>query len=248
MFTKSAQFYDALYHFKDYVAASNQLKQMIEQRHPNSQTLLDVGCGTGKHVEYLQTDYQVEGLDLSAELLEVARKRCPNVPFHEASMVDFNLGQTFDVVTCLFSAIAYVKTIENMERSVATMARHLQPGGLLIVEPWISPEKYWLGKITANFVDQPDLKIAWMYTSEIEDLVSIFNIHYLVGTPEGVEHFTERHEMGLFTQEQYLEAFNKAGLDVDYDANGLFGRGIYIGVKRGSSSNNQERLPVQASL
>lgn len=238
MFIKSAQFYDALYHFKDYVAASNQLKELIDQHKSDSKTLLDVGCGTGKHVEYLQENYQVEGLDLSSELLSIARQRCPNVPFHEANMVDFNLGQTFDVVTCLFSAIAYVKTLENMERSIANMAGHLKPGGLLIVEPWISPEKYWLGKITANFIDQADLKIAWMYTSEIEDLVSVFNIQYLVGTPQGVDHFAERHEMGLFTQAQYLEAFRKAGLKVEYDESGLFGRGLYVGVNYQASADS----------
>lgn len=230
MFTKSAKFYDALYQFKDYDAASKQLYALIQQYNPNAKTLLDVGCGTGKHLEYLREYYQVEGLDLDANLLKIACERCPEVTFRQGNMVDFNLGYTFDIITCLFSAIAYVKTIEYLEQAIACMARHLTPGGIMVVEPWVSPENYWKNKIVANYVDEPELKIAWMYTHEIEGLVSIFDINYLVGTPQGVEYFTERHEMGLFTHEQYLEAFRKAALKVDYDPKGLFGRGMYLAI------------------
>lgn len=230
MFVKSAKFYNAIYKFKDYAQASEQLYTLLQQHNPQAKTLLDVGCGTGKHLEYLQKYYQVEGIDISPELLEVARQASPEITFHQANMVDFNLGHSFDVVICLFSAIAYVKTIECLDIAVASLARHLQPGGIMIVEPWVSPEKYWRNKIVANFVDEPELKVSWMYTHEIENLVSVFNINYLVGTPQGVEYFTERHEMGLFTHEQYVNSFQKAGLSVKYDANGLFGRGMYLGV------------------
>jgi hypothetical protein len=44
-----------------------------------------------------------------------------------------------------------------------------------------------------------------------------------------VSYFTERHEIGLFTDEEYLRAFQSAGLKVSYDAHGLFGRGMYLG-------------------
>ena len=235
MFTKSAHYYDALYHFKDYTTASRQLHAFIQQRNPNARTLLDVGCGTGKHLEVLRGFYQVEGLDVNPELLKVAQGRCPEVRFYKEDMTSFELGATYDVVTCLFSSIGYVKSVNNMEKAVARMARHLKPGGLLIVEPWFSPETYWVGKITAHCVDQPDLKIAWMYTSEIDGRVSVFDINYLVGTPDGVNYFTEKHEMGLFTHEEYLKAFEEAGLDVSHDLTGLFGRGMYTGCKIGNS-------------
>lgn len=232
MFTKSAKYYDVLYHFKDYPTASRQLHDLIQQLNCNAKTLLDVGCGTGKHLECLRGYYQVEGLDIDPELLEIARRRCPEVHFYQTDMVEFDLGRTYDIVACLFSSIGYVKTVENLYQAIACMAHHLRPGGILFIEPWFSPENYWVGRVTANFVDEPELKIAWMYTSEVEGRVSVFDIHYLVGTPQGITHFTERHEMGLFTHEEYLEAFQEVDLEVSYDSSGLFGRGMFIGVNR----------------
>ena len=46
-----------------------------------------------------------------------------------------------------------------------------------------------------------------------------------------LRHFTERHELGLFSEQEHMQAFRKAGLDVSYDHPGLTGRGLYIGVK-----------------
>ena len=70
------------------------------------------------------------------------------------------------------------------------MARHLQPGGVLLVEPWLPPDGYTTGTVHALYVDQPQLKIARINVAAARDRVSLLDFHYLVGTPEGVEHFT----------------------------------------------------------
>jgi hypothetical protein len=70
-----------------------------------------------------------------------------------------------------------------------------------------------------------------MYTNDPpENQISVLNIHYLVGTPAGIERFEERHELGLFTDEEYMSAFEKASLEVIRDEEGLFGRGLFIGL------------------
>lgn len=231
MFEKSARYYDLLYGFKDYADAARQVHQLIDRHHPGARRLLDVGCGTGRHLEHLREWYDVEGLDLNPELLEIARRRCPNVAFHLADMTDFEIEARFDVITCLFSSIAYVRTVDRLNAALAAMGRHLLPGGLIVIEPFFHPERYWTGTITANFVDEPETKIAWMYTSPPpEDGLAVLDIHYLVGTPAGVDHFTERHEFGLFTDAEYRAAIEDVGLKVAHDPEGPFGRGLYLGV------------------
>ena len=70
-----------------------------------------------------------------------------------------------------------------------------------------------------------------MNVSGRRDNIALLDFHYLVATPEGIEHFTEHHELGLFTDAEYQHAFTRAGLDVTHDAGGLIGRGLYIGAR-----------------
>jgi SAM-dependent methyltransferase len=146
-------------------------------------------------------------------------------------MAEFDLGKGFDAITCLFSSIGYVKTKKRLQQAIQNMSRHLLPGGVLMVEPWFTPDQFTVGKVFALFVDQPDLKVSRMSIGEVDDRLSILIFHYTVGTPQGIEYFTERHELGLFTHEEYLEAFHKAKLEVIHDPEGLDGRGLYIGLK-----------------
>jgi SAM-dependent methyltransferase len=232
MFTHSARFYDAIYAWKDYESEAQQLRTEIQaHRLADDASLLDVACGTGAHIAHLKQHYRVEGLDLDPALLAIARERNPEVPFRQGDMLDFNLGRQVDAVAVLFSSIGYVRTLPALNRTLANLATHTRPGGLVIVEPWLTPDTYKPGGVHSLFVDLPDLKIARMNLSAQEDGLSILDFHYLVGTPQGIDHFTERHELGLFTHDDYMSAFHAAGLQVEYNPEGLMGRGLYTGVK-----------------
>lgn len=234
MFSKSAVYYDAIYaaQGKDYAREAEQLHGLIQQhKQCQGNTLLDVGCGTGAHLRHLRNFYDVAGLDLDPGILEVARQNCPGIVFHCADMTDFKLDRQNDVIVCLFSSIGYVKTFDRLQRAVQTMGDHLNPGGLLVVEPWFGPGVLQTGNAHATFVDLPQLKIARMNVNEIEGNVSALNFHYLVAAPQGVEHFMERRELGLFTHEQYLSAFRASKMETIYDEKGLDGRGLYLGIK-----------------
>lgn len=228
MYGKSAEYYDVLYGFKDYDAAVAMLRAVLDEVAPAAHTLLDVACGTGLHLERLRRRYDVQGLDINPKMLEIARRRCPDVAFHQADMADFDLPDRFDVVTCLFSSIAYAKTPEGLHAAVAAMRRHLSPSGVILLEPWFTPENFWTHTITANHVDEPDLKITWMYTSEREGALAVLDTHYLAGRPDGIESFRERHELGLFSHEQVAAAFDAAELRWSHDVEGPFGRGLYV--------------------
>jgi ubiquinone/menaquinone biosynthesis C-methylase UbiE len=232
-YRESAAFYDAIYSFKDYAAESERVHELVVARKPDARTLLDVATGTGKHLEHLRRRFEVEGLDLSAQQLAIARERLgPDAPLHEGDMTSFELGRRFDAVTCLFSSIGMVRELEAMQRAVATMARHLEPGGVLLVEPWLEPAAWKPGHLHLLTVDEPELKIARTTIAGPETDVSIMDMHHLVVTPAGAEYFVEHHELGLWTAEQQLDAFRAAGLEAEHDPEGLIGRGLFVGVKR----------------
>lgn len=235
MFKKSAQFYDLIYSFKDYDAEAQQVHAWIEQYKQAAGTaLLDVACGTGHHMSYLQQHYAVEGLDLDDQILAVARERLPDVRFYEASMIDFDLGQRYDAITCLFSAIAYVQTEDKLRQTLVTMYRHLKPGGVVIVEGFIQPEA-WRGEhVHGLYIDEPDLKIARINNSQREGNLVTLEFHYLVGTVDAVQCFVEEHKTALFSDADYVAAFESAGFAVEAFPNGLMdNRTVFIGLRPG---------------
>jgi hypothetical protein len=145
-------------------------------------------------------------------------------------MMDFDLGRSYDVVTCLFSAIGIVRTYDRLERAIACMARHLRPGGALIIEPWFTPEQWHPTRSSLILSGEVGAdKVYRMSTSIEEGQQSVLVYHYLRCAPHGIEHYCERIELGLFTRDEMTWAFEFAGMQVRYDFEGLMGRGLYIG-------------------
>ena len=233
MFKKSQTIYDTLYAWKDYAREAVVVSELIQRyKTTPSRQLLDVACGTAVHLEHLKDHHVCYGLDVEEEMVHLSRERNPDVEFFVGDMADFRLEQRFGAVVCLFSSIGYMKSVKRLNAALARMSSHLEPGGVLIVEPWLHPNSYEEGNLHAGFVDQPDLKVTRMNVSRIEDKVSILEFHYLVGRDSKIEYFTERHELGLFTNEEYHDAFSAAGVGIVEHSFELSDRGVYVGVKR----------------
>jgi SAM-dependent methyltransferase len=232
-YAKSAELYDAMYASrKDYAREAEQIHHLIQQcKHTSGEDLLDVACGTGLHAAALRRWYHVEGLDLSEGQLAIARNRLPDVTFYHADMTDFDTGKTYDAVTCLFGAVGELLDIAQLNSAIRVMAKHLNPGGVLIVEPWLRPEQFHEGRIWSIFVDEPDLKIARMTVAERHGKIVDLHMRYMVGRAGKIEEFAEHHQEALHTVAEYMSAFTLAGLDTAYDEEGLNGRGLYIATR-----------------
>lgn len=233
VYARSAAYYDALYRAmgKDYRAEAAFVDQLIRaHKRAPGMTLLDVGCGTGGHLEFLREDYHCEGLDVDRAMLGIAAEKLPGVALHVQDMIGFNLVKKFDAIICLFSAIGYVPSVGLLNQTLATFARHLNPGGVVIVEPWIRPSDWKDGLVDARFANEPDLKVARMSVSRRDGNVSILNYHYMVAARDGIRTFSEPHRLMLFTDEEYRTAFSRARLAVTFEEGGLTGRGLYIGT------------------
>jgi len=230
-----AKYYDLIYSGKDYEKEVSALKELFpEHKRSPGMRLLDVGCGTGHHVRLLKDEYDCTGLDISEAILEVARENVEGVEFVQGDMASFDLGKKFDVITCLFSSIGYVKTLENLAKTYRCFAAHLVEGGAVFVEPWFTREVYFVGGAWMTTYDGEDLKIARLNVSEIDGDVSVMDMHYLIAERDkGVKHYVDRHELGLFEVDETLRIMEEAGLESRFMDEGLMpGRGLYIGIKR----------------
>lgn len=180
---------------------------------------------------FLREHVSCAGVDLSASMLEVARDKLPGIALAEGDMRNFELGVRFDVVMWLFSAIGYVRSIDELFAAVACMARHIHPGGILVVEPWFSRAQWNPGgRIHGGMiVDDPDLKIVRMVVGETRDRFAVTPMHHLVATLDGVEHFVETHELLLAEPQEYQAAFERAGLEAVRYVPDVLARGAWVG-------------------
>ncbi|HLI72313.1 MAG TPA: class I SAM-dependent methyltransferase [Acidimicrobiales bacterium] len=233
-YVRSARVYDAVNEAegKDYAREADAILELIRDRAPGATSLLDVACGTGRHLEHFARHLRCEGVDRDAGMLELAKKRCPEVPFTRADMTDFDLGRRFDAVVCLFSTVGHLLTTERLGAAVQAMARHLSADGVLIVEPWFQPAQWMDGYLSLVSVDLPDLKVARLSISGRRGNIAELDFHYLVGAHADVDAFVEHYELALFTWEEYRAAFERAGLVPEVDEHGLTGRGLVVGVAR----------------
>jgi SAM-dependent methyltransferase len=228
----SAHLYDLMYVRRDYTTTAEEVRALAAAELPGAKDLLDVGCGTGRHLEVLGNWYRGEGLDINPLMLEQTHRRCPRIPLYENDMRSFEIDRSYDLVVCLFSAIGHVETAEAMRRSIERMSAHLRSPGLLIVEPWFTPENFWDGHLAANFQIETETKLAWMYRQYRQDLMAVLDIHYLVGGEGQPEYIRERQDLGLFTPVEMREAFEAVGLEPRYLESDAWKRGLYV-ARRG---------------
>jgi SAM-dependent methyltransferase len=231
MFSQTAQYYDLIYStFKNYVAESDQIAELIRAGKPDARSLLDVACGTAEHARLLfeKHGFEVDALDLEPAFVHIARTKLRSGNVYEGDMVSFNVPRCYDVVLCLFSSIGYVRTLENVRRCFECFRDHLCEGGIMIVEPWFAPDAFFPGRFSVDIAEGDGVTVCRMSHSEVDGAISRIRFEYLIGTPSGIEHASEIHELGLFTNEQLLRCFADAGLKAQFDPVGIFGRGLYI--------------------
>ena len=229
-----AKYYDLLYSWKDYDRESRIVAGLIRRyRASQGNSLLDVGCGTGKHIQRLAARFDCVGLDASEEMLAQAKRNAKGVEFVRGDMVDFDLGRKFDVVLCLFSSIGYVRTYPRLARTLRNFERHLKDGGVVIIEPWLTRSTMKDGYVHVLVQGDDDLKVVRVDITRIRGDLSVLDERIVVAEhAKGIATYKDRMVMGLFEKDEFLKLMRQAGLRATYLKKSLApGRGLYVGTK-----------------
>ena len=88
------------------------------------------------------------------------------------------------------------------------------------------------GTVFATVVEDGDRRLVRVVASYRDGDVSRLNMHYVIAEPGRIETADEEHLLGLFSKDDYLDAFRAAGLSPSWDDDGLIGRGLVVGVRR----------------
>lgn len=228
-----AEIYDHIHRSrgKDYEAEAEELARVVRERKPDARSVLDVACGTGGHLLPLGRLFdRAEGLEVSGDMLAIAGSRLPGTRLHRGDMRDFRLDATFDAIVCMFSSIGYLRSTAELDETLRCFARHLDPGGVVVIESWVFPEAFLPGYVAADIARSGDRAIARVSHSVREGDATRMQVHYLDAGPAGIRHLTDTHLLTLFTRDEYEAAFGRASCPAEYLESSTFSRGVFVGV------------------
>ncbi len=149
-----AKFYDKV------IGGHNDLQEYILKKisryNNNAESILELGCGTGKNLENLQSRFEITGIDISGEMLKIAKKKIPGGKFYPGDIRAFDLGKKFDVIICMYDTVNHLILFNEWKKLFRNVNEHLSENGIFIFDVntiyklknlvEISPLVYMFGK------------------------------------------------------------------------------------------------------
>lgn len=139
-----ARFYDAVQ--GDRAEHGAYLRGLIQKHHPRARKILELACGTGSVLKHLEGDYRVTGVDRSEEMLAIAAAKVPQSRLVAGDMTEVRLGQTFDVVPCVYDSINHLLEFEQWDAVFECAHAHLREGGVFIFDINTERRLAWLAQ------------------------------------------------------------------------------------------------------
>jgi len=136
-YQKLALVYDKIYvrqgsFFSGYAVFIN---KVIKENGIKNAKILDIACGTGELIRKLKKEnIRIEGVDLSGEMIEIAKKRNRGVKFYVCDLANFRLNKKYDLITCTFDSINYITSKRDLRKTFRNVAKHLNKGGIFVFD------------------------------------------------------------------------------------------------------------------
>lgn len=229
VFENIAPFYDLVKSHRDYEAEAAVVRHLIRAYAPKARVVVEVACGTGTLLSHLP-EYRRIGVDASGPMLVRAREKLGDeVPLHCGKMQSFQLPRPgVDVLLLLDGAIGYAEPAE-LEPTLQTFARNLASGGLLVLEPWFTPEEWQPKKVHVTHHANDVVTVVRVAYGHPEGGI---DFHTTIGTSAGLHHFDEHAHFRLHPEAAVLQAFRKAGfVGVRKETAPEFRRGLWVARK-----------------
>jgi SAM-dependent methyltransferase len=157
-----SKYYNLLYKDKNYQEEYMYICDLI-RKHSNTgnKNILDIGCGTGKHLSFFKKDgYTVSGVDVSENMISEAR----NYLQQENDLIcckasEFKFNKKFDTIISLFHVMSYQTENDELGKVFQNVSEHLTDDGLFIFDFWYGP---------AVLTEPPVVKIKRLEDDEVK--------------------------------------------------------------------------------
>jgi len=220
LYRKFAGYYDLIYQWMDYAGEVEFIEKMVDlYLCSGGNNLLDVACGTGNHAQYLTDSFQVVGLDLNREMMEIAMEKVPEMELIHGNMKEMNLERDFDVIICLFSSINYHTNLSELEVTFQRFYDHLKRGGVLIFDLGFCTENWEEGRMLVDAVVEGDLQLARISQSRLYDGVFNANFLFLIKENGKMDFEVDQHQIGVFNTTDVESILEDTGFETSIYSN-----------------------------
>lgn len=219
-FQQSAQFYEIIYQNKDYQQEAEYLYSLLQHLNISVKgKLLDIGCGTGSYIPWhLKRRFEVTGLDISEEMLAIAKKKFPSVNFITGDVGQVAIQKKFDIAFMMFHVINYQTSNEKLISAFQNISKHLEKGGVLVFDYWHgSAIEIDLPRIVERSFENNSIKIIRRTTPKIDTqkhLVDVCFDYTIIENSNQISKFQEHHLMRYLFVEQITKLLKNAGFEV----------------------------------
>ncbi|MBD3258308.1 methyltransferase domain-containing protein [candidate division GN15 bacterium] len=199
--------------------------------------LLELGVGGGNNLSHLTADFDATAVDLSPEMLEHCRKLNPSVDVHVGDMRSVRLDREFDAVI-IHDAVSYLASVDDIRATMQTAWVHLRSGGVFVFSPDYVVETFSDNCVRHDVTTVGNTTLAY-YEFDWQPDPAAHRVECLItyvirqGEKLTVEH--DRHVVGLFSRQVWLDELAAAGFaadTVDYPVHDDARQGyLFVGVK-----------------
>ena len=204
--------YDALMYDMPY----EKWAEYIFNNVPNNSNILELGCGTGSLTRILAKKYDVCALDISDDMLDVARQKLLkegiNARLIQGDMRNINLHKKVDAVVCACDGINYLKTSECVKQAFLSVFNNLNEGGKFIFD--ISSKNKLISYDNTLYSEDSD-EATYIWRNKVEGDIITMDITFFV--PEDDEtyvRFDETHVQRMHTKEEIVSWLKETGFNV----------------------------------
>ena len=214
-YNKFAEIYDSLMTDVPYEEIADIIDKRIKEHNIKNNIVLDLACGTGTLTsKLLKKGYELIGADASAEMLNVAREKCPEVLFLNQSMDDFELYGTVGTIICCLDSINYLTDAESLDETIRLCNNYLEPDGLLIFD--INTEYKFENVLSDNIYTYDNDNVFYVWENDYDESEKLcdFYLTFFVKEEEKYSRFEEVHTERAYSEEEIEKALSKNGFEV----------------------------------
>jgi len=216
MYDIISKYYDMMYvNDESYRSEVDKVVSLVKQyKESEGNKLLDIACGTGAQAEYLQKYFAVTGIDISEEMLEIARNKVREAVFIHADMCNFSLNNHYDVILNLYGSIGHAESLEHMQMSMKCVFNHLKQGGIYILTPWSTKESFNEALVCRTKTFSLSGFCRMETVKRVSDDKIKIDYYHLISNNLEVTYYKHANFITLFSENEYESSIQKAGFKI----------------------------------